>query len=454
MSGKGTVPGDRLLPVTSAGVRRLSPRNPPPRAGPVPLLEHLRPPEPLSRRELGVLALLATIAFGQGWAGNVLTHTLPFTREGFGLSDQGIADVQAIVRSVALLALVFSWWGDNRGRRGPLLFAFFLLPAANLATAFAPNLTTFATFQGVARIGTIAIGSLALVVLAEEMNPTVRGYAAAVYALFLSMGTGFGLLISPLGDTGDDGWRLLFGVGTVPLLVLPVLMLRLRESRAFRPGRPRPSIGALLRSGTARYFWALAGLSFVIAAFSAPAANFILPHMVNDLGWPQSKASLLLVLVSTPAVVIGLLAGGRIADTVGRKPTEVVAMLVGAAGGVCFYLFDNGWVLGTAIFVSILGSSALAPAFTAHRSEVFPTGIRATATAWIVNAAIFGGLGGFLAGRFVVNAIGLAGMMTMLGLLVVAATGLVALLPETRGISLIEDEGEADSPDPGGAMPV
>jgi len=419
----------------------------------VSLLDHVRPPEPLTRRELGVLALLATIAFGQGWAGNVLTHTLPFTREGFGLSDQGLADLQAIVRSVALLALVFAWWGDKRGRRGPLLFAFFLLPAANLATVFAPNLTTFAVFQGVARIGTIAIGSLALVVLAEEMNPAVRGYTAALYALFLSMGTGFGLLISPFGDTGVDGWRLLFGLGAVPLLVLPVLALRLRESRAFRPGRPRPSIRALLRSGTARYFWPLAGLSFVISAFSAPAANFILPHMVNDLGWPQSQASLLLVLTSTPAVVIGLLAGGRIADTVGRKPTEVTAMLVGAAGGVCFYLFDNGWALGTAIFFTIVGSSAFAPAFTAQRSEVFPTAIRATATAWIVNAAIFGGLSGFLAGRFVVDAIGLSGMMTMLGLLVVAATGLVAMLPETRGISLIEDEGEAGSPDPSDATP-
>jgi MFS family permease len=418
----------------------------------LPILDHLKPPEPLARRELGVLALLGVVAFTQGWAGNVLTHTLALTRVTFELSDQRIADVQALVRGAALLALLFSWWGDHRGRRGPLLLAFFLLPVANLLTVAAPSLTAFVGLQAAARIGTIAVGALGMVVLAEEVRPAVRGYATAIFALFLSMGTGFGLLISPIAETGDEAWRLLFGLSGIPLLALPLLMLRLRESRAFRPGGPRPPLAAALKGRLARYFWPMAALSFAIASFTGPAANFILPRMVSDLGWSQGSASLFLVITSTPSVLIGLLVGGRAADLVGRRPTEVVSIFVGVAGGITFYFSHNGWIMGGAIFMTILGSSAFAPAFAAHRAELFPTEVRATATAWIVNAAIFGGLAGFAVGRFAIGAWGVPTTIAILGGLVAVTASVITLLPETRGTDLIDPETDSESPP--GATPV
>jgi hypothetical protein len=55
-------------------------------------LRHLAPPLPLARREIKILILLGLVAFSQGWAGNVLTHTLAFTRVTYDLSDAGIAD--------------------------------------------------------------------------------------------------------------------------------------------------------------------------------------------------------------------------------------------------------------------------------------------------------------------------------------------------------------------------
>jgi len=63
-----------------------------------------------------------------------------------------------------------------------LLLAFLLIPAANLATASSPPWPAFAALQGVARIGTIALGALGLVMVAEEADPEVRGYASAIFA--------------------------------------------------------------------------------------------------------------------------------------------------------------------------------------------------------------------------------------------------------------------------------
>ncbi|MCH7585955.1 MAG: hypothetical protein IH941_12490, partial [Acidobacteria bacterium] len=81
-----------------------------------------------------------------------------------------------------------------------------------------------------------------------------------------------------------------------------------------------------------------------------------------------------------------------------------------------------------------------------------PTEIRSTATAWIVNASIFGGLVGFAAGRFVVDAWGVPTTIAVLGGVLIVASSLIRLLPETKGLHLTADAEESEPPT--GAMPA
>ncbi|MBU1227242.1 MAG: MFS transporter [Actinobacteria bacterium] len=406
------------------------------------LLRHLRPSVPLERREKGILALFAVVTFTQGWTGAVLTHALPFVRDSFLLDDGRVFGMLSTVRAVALIGLMFSWWGDHRGRRTPLLVAFLMLGAFNLATAFAPSYPVFLWLQAGARVGGMALAALTVVVLAEELNPGVRGYGLAVAALFTAMGTGFGLFVRILGGRSAEGWRLLFALSAIPILVLPFLAKRLRESRAYRQRAARPPLAEVFRAGMARHFWPMALLSMAVSAFTAPAANLALVRMENELGWSAGAGSLMLALTSAPGVILGLLAGGRMADLIGRRPTEVASAFVGVSGGILFYFSTNPWLMAVGIFVSMVGSFAFGPAFGAHRTELFPTRIRATAGAWMVNASILGGLLGFAAGRFVVDAWGIPITIASLGAMLLAATSLVLLVPETRGIDLtLDDEG-------------
>ncbi len=411
----------------------------------------LSPPEPISRRELVILGLFAIIALTQGWSGAAITHALPFAQDAFGWSDARVFDVLATVRAISLLALALSWYGDHRGRRRPLLIAFILLPLGNLATALFVDPVAFIGLQSLARIGTIALGSLAIVVLAEEIKPEIRSYSIGIYAMFGSMGTGLGLLLRPIAATGTDNWRLIFALSALPLLAAPFLAMRIGESRAYVQRTVRPSIGAVLRAPHGRRFWPMAGLAFSISAFTAPAANLALVRLESDLGWSAATASLLLALSSAPGVAIGVLAGGRLSDIAGRKPTEAVSIFVGVAGGVAFYFLEAGWLMGLGIFVSTLGAFAFGPAFGSHRSELFPTAIRSTAAAWIVNASIFGGLVGFAAGRFVVDAWGVPTTIATLGGVLMVASLLIRLLPETKGLHLTPDAEESELPP--GAMP-
>jgi MFS family permease len=398
-----------------------------------------------------VLLVFAVVGFTQGWAGAAITHTLPFIQQDFDLSEARVFDLMATVRAVALIALLLSWWSDHSGRRRPLLASFVILTAANLATAVYPSLAAYTAFQSVARIGTIGIAAIAIVALSEEIGGAVRGYGIAVYTLTGSLGTGFGLLVRPLAGFADDGWRLLFLLSGVPLLLLPLLIARLRETPVFRRPQRRPPLVAVMRSGFAHLFWPMAALSFAISAYSSPAANLALVRLENGLEWSTAAASLLLIGTSAPGVTLGLLIGGRMADTIGRRPTEAGAIVLGVAGGIAFY-FAEGWLMGTGIFLSVFGASAFAPAFGSHRSELFPTEIRSTAGAWLVNASILGGLAGFAAGRFVVDAWGLAITIAALGGFLLLVALVILRLPETRGLTLYPP-GE-EPPDPTGAIPA
>ncbi|MCB2222912.1 MAG: MFS transporter [Actinobacteria bacterium] len=422
---------------------------PPSRPG---LLRHLRPPVPMERRELGILALFAVITFTQGWSGTVLTHALPFLRDAFGLSDGAVFGLLSVVRAVALVGLLLAWWGDHRGRRVPLVVGLVVLLVGNLASAFAPSYAAVLWFQAAARIGGTALGALVIVVLAEELRPEVRSYGLALAAMFVAVGTGFGLLLRTLVEGSPDDWRLLFGLSSAPLLAVPLVLRRLQESRAYRPRDVRPPLADVFRAGLARWFWPMALLSMAVSAFTGPAANLALVRVENELGWSAAAGSLMLALTSAPGVILGLLLGGRLADVLGRRPTEVVAAFVGVGGGLVFYFTTVPWVMSLGIFVSMVGSFAFGPAFGAHRTELFPTRIRATAGAWMVNASILGALAGFAAGAFVVDRWGISLTIAALGGLLLAATSLLLLVPETRGADLTLDD-EADPAGWPGAMP-
>jgi MFS family permease len=118
---------------------------------------------------------------------------------------------------------------------------------------------------------------------------------------------------------------------------------------------------------------------------------------------------------------------------------------------VAFYTQDSGWVLAPAIFLATLGLGMLTPSLASHRSELFPTRVRATAAGWITNVAIGGSIAGFVVGALIVDSVGLPKTITALSGGLVIAMLLVTRLPETRGMDLVRSRGgrsDATRPEP------
>jgi len=386
-------------------------------------------------RDRRILFLSSIIAVVAGYTGSQMAHTLPFARASLELTEGQMSAIFAAVRGVSLFGVFFALAADRSGRRKPILAAFLLLAFGSLATAFIPSVAAYVISQGIVRIGLVAVASLTIVLIAEELSPGIRALGIGIYGLAGSIGVGTGLLLLPVAESNDGAWRTLFGLGALGLLAFPLLNRFLPESRAFVPATPIRFTKAL-GMGLSKHFWPLAGVSFFVAAFSSPAFDFVLERLINDLSWDTGAARFLLIVFSGLGA-IGLLLGGRLADHYGRRPTSVAALAIGLVGGVGFYLLDSGWFLAASIFLATLGATMLTPSYGAQRSELFPTRVRATANAWLTNVAIVGSIAGFATGAVLIDSIGLASTVSMLGAGLVISIVLVLRLPETRGMDLV-----------------
>ena len=364
-----------------------------------------------------------------------MAHTLPYARLSLGLTEGNMSIVFAIVRAVSLTAVGFSIVADRKGRKDPLIIAFGLMSLGSLLTAFVPATAAYVIAQSVVRVSVVAIAAIGMVLLAEELRPDIRGYGMGLYGLAGSLGVGTGLLLLPIAERADSAWRILFALAGLGLLAIPMLMRYLPESRAYRPGTPISFISAL-RLGLGKHFWPIAGVSFFVSAFSAPAVDFVLERLINDLAWEASAARFLLIAASGLGA-LGLLIGGRMADKSGRKPTALVALALGLLGGDGFYLLNSGWFLAASIFVATMGATMLTPALGAMRAELFPTRVRATSAAWVTNVAILGSISGFLVGGVLIDRIGLPKTVASLGAGLLISMALILTLPETKGMDLV-----------------
>lgn len=368
-----------------------------------------------------------------------MAHTLPFVRLSFDLTEGQMSLMFAGIRAASLLGVLFSIAADRIGRRKPLLGAFALMALGSMLTAFIPTVPVFVASQALVRISIVAIASISIVLIAEEVAPGVRAFGIGIYGLAGSLGVGLGLLLLPIADASEDAWRILFAFAALGLLVIPLLARYLPESRAFTPAATIPFVKAL-GMGLSKHFWPLAGIAFFVAAFASPAFDFVLERLINDLSWESGAARFLLIVFSGVGAV-GLLVGGRMADRIGRKPTTIAALAIGLVGGVGFYVLDSGWFLAASIFLATLGATMLTPSFGAQRAELFPTRVRATSSAWVTNVAIVGSIAGFATGGILIDRIGLAATVATLGVGVIISIYLVTRLPETRGMDLVRRKG-------------
>lgn len=371
----------------------------------------------------------------QGFAQSQASASLPFTRAGLGLSEGEMSLLLGLARLAAFAALPLGWMGDHRGRRRPYLVAMSLIVAGGALAGLVVEAWQFGLFHAILRTGTAAVSALAVVILAESVSPSIRAYSISFYGAAVSLGSGMALMVLPLADNGGESWRIPHLLTALGLLLIPFLVKFVPETSVFTTARHDGHWRELVSGVWASRFWTLIAINFLASAYGAVGAAFYTERLIEDLGVGTGQASLILLAGGTLGA-IGFFIGGRLADSWGRKPTSILALLATIVGGVALYSVESIPIVVVAAMISGFGTFAFVPAGGAHRAELFPTQLRSSANTAATNSAIAGSAMGLITGVWTIDTFGLSNTVYILAVGVAVAAVLTATLPETRGQDL------------------
>lgn len=374
-----------------------------------------------------------------------------------GLSGTTLGIGLAIIRLASLGSMPLAALADRIGRRIVILTgasAGLLLTAVG---ALAPTFWWFIALFALARPLLSATNALAGVIAAEETTSKHRASAMALVAAGYGAGAGLAAIVRGIGGEAI-GFRTLFALALVPLLLVWLVSRRLEEPRRYAhasqvivDAAARPRFGGVdphLRGRLVLF----AGLAAAIAFATGPMNTYLFVFGEGVLGASPGTMAVL-VGVAGPIGLVGLLLGRWGADNLGRRLTAgVTQVVIAVAGFVTYNLGMPGLFAG--YLTAMIAGAAFAPAMSSLAAEVFPTHVRSTAAGWLAAAGVLGAVGGlfmfgFLSDHF--EAFGPAALAVVIpvGL---AAVGF-AFLPETRGMEL-EESAPVQSPDPGGGPGV
>ena len=208
------------------------------------------------------------------------------------------------------------------------------------------------------------------------------------------------------------------------------------EVGASRLGSARIALARLNTPG-ARLALVCAG-AVLFAVFAAPASQFQTQFLRQERHYSAISISVLQQVAGTIGA-IGVLVGGRLADTHGRRPVAVICV-AGATLTIIWSYLAHGWLMWCAATAGQFFLYATAPVLGVYGAELFATSTRARSAGLVAASSAVGGVCGLLAAGSLAASIGT--LAPALGVLAVGPLLLVVLLivayPETAGIALEE----------------
>ncbi|MCH2185375.1 MFS transporter [Myxococcota bacterium] len=413
----------------------------------------------LSKHERSVLAATCLSSLGSFYSMAVAAFALPQIQSGLAIPEEEVGELFALIRVGAVFSLFLGVLADRLGRRRLLIASVAGCALFNIATAFAQEGWVLAWLQLGSRFFMAGQILLAGVVVSEELKAENRGLGLGLLSAIGGLGGALTLLVYAFVDDLPYGWRSLFVVGGFGLLWVPWLLGSLSETRRFtahhadsqaasrsdsaEAGPPDLSMG----EGFAEYRWrflALVAIVLPVWIIAEPGSFFVSKHLQDGLDFSPGGVSLMIGLCGA-ATPLGNLLSGVLSDRFGRKPATIgVCLMLSVAIGL-FYNANGTVVLGLGLGLIFLGIGSLMVLQAALATELFPTGLRSSASGVREAFATIGAAAG-LYGLGALYGVTQSHPDSITWLLVLTPIAPIALLfvPETAGRNL-EDIAPAGS---------
>lgn len=375
-----------------------------------------------------------------------------------GMEQRNFGLYLAIIRLGAVPAFILVALADRLGRRRIFLFSIMAMAVSTALTAFAQTPAQFVALQALVRTFFVAGSAVSFVIISEEFPAEHRGWGMGFLAAAGAMGHGLGVALFSQINRLPYGWRALYAMGLLPLLLLPLFrkyvmetkrFSALRDSRALREGAGSQGVlcfleplRALACTRPGRAFGMVCS-GYLSALAWLPAFQFSGYFVQTKYGWPPQKYALMVIVAGAVGIIANIVAG-RMADRFGRKPLGMAFLLFFPACTALFYHGPVGWlaVAWACLVLTSMGGRLILRAFS---TELFPTAHRSAAAGSYTVLEILGAASGLLVIYFygTENLVELTKVIPMVSLATVPCACILLLFPETGRRTLEDISGPA-----------
>ena len=276
-------------------------------------------------------------------------------------------------------ALVFGWLAEKYGRRPILMVNVVSYSAVQLATAFAPDLTTLLALRalfGFAMGGEWGVGAaLALETLPAKGRGFFSGLLQEGYVIgYLLASVLFALLFVHIG------WRGMFILSAASALLVVYIRWGVEESPAWKAGQaPHRASAAELWGAITGYFPTLLYLVALMAcfnAFSHGSQDLYPTFLQKQHGFPPSLTGTIAVVMNVGALLGGI-CFGALSERIGRKRAIMLAAALSLPMIPLWAWSQTAVTLAVGGFLMqfmVQGAWGIVPA---HLNELSPASVRA-----------------------------------------------------------------------------
>jgi SHS family lactate transporter-like MFS transporter len=296
-------------------------------------------------------------------------------------------DVKAVTYGIFLTlaarpagAFLFGWLAERFGRRPVLMVDIVLFSVLELASGFAPSLTSLLILRfcfGIAMGGEWGLGASLVM---ESIPPKLRGPVSGL----LQSGYPSGYFVASLVFFllfDRIGWRGMFMVGVVPALLVLLIRIHVEESPAFEARREtvrsRPwwePVLQLLRSWKVALYLVVLMTAF---NFFSHGTQDLYPTFLQKQHHFGTHLTGLLAAVMNVGAIVGGISFGIWSERIGRKRAIIIASLLALPVIPLWAYAATPLLLGLGAFliqVAVQGAWGIVPV---HLNELSPPAARA-----------------------------------------------------------------------------
>ncbi|MFD9463303.1 MFS transporter [Streptomyces sp. NPDC060027] len=431
---------------------------------------------PQSRWHVKVRFLIGAVTFFEAFDQLLAASALPvLMREWHLTTGQATFAVTSASIGMLLGAVAAGWMGDRIGRVRTVALGVAVTALASLAVACSGSIETFSLFRFVQGLGIGGVVPVAATYINEIARSDKRGRFVLLYEMIFPAGLAAATLVA-VWVVPNFGWRAMFVLGALPVLLAAVLPRHVAESprwllargrtqeaeeaiarieaevvRATAEPLPAPAAGApdevsqgrlrdLFQGRYLRRTAVLSGLWFV-AYYVNHGISVWLPSLYTKQFDLDLTTALVFTLVSNITGLLGTLIMALLVDRIGRRPALIGALVgtVLSLGVLALLGATSGGQVAVFASCTTFFLYAINAGLYLYSPEMYPTANRA-------KGAAFGGLWnrlGVILGPITVGAIiGAGGSLGLVfaQLAVVAAVGaaIAWFAIETKGKTLEE----------------